>query len=91
MSDNTYTTRELEAHFGDVKESLTRIEQQVIKTNGRVSSLENWRWFVTGGLAVISILVIPMVIYIFTSANKIQEKVLTGINQALSTYEIEVK
>jgi hypothetical protein len=30
---------------------------QVKKTNGRVSKLENWRWAVVGGLAVLTTLV----------------------------------
>ena len=32
----------------NVLATLERIEQQVIKTNGRVTSLEGWRWKVIG-------------------------------------------
>ena len=37
----------------EVKASLTRVFDQVVKTNGRVSALEKWRWTITGALMVI--------------------------------------
>lgn len=36
------------------------IKKQVEKTNGRVSSLENWKAFTIGGMAIITGLVLPM-------------------------------
>lgn len=59
-----YSNRELDNHFGDIKTALERIEAQVIKTNGRVNSLENWRWLITGGLIVVTVLVIPVLLNI---------------------------
>lgn len=41
-------------------ERQSEIKIQVERTNGRVSSLENWKSFTVGGLAIISGLVIPM-------------------------------
>lgn len=41
----------------DIGDMLKEIKTQVIKTNGRVRSLEVWRGFITGGLAIIGILV----------------------------------
>lgn len=57
----------LETHHLEVKDTLERIEEQTKKTNGRVSRLENWRSYITGGLAVVGI-VIALVIYIFNSS-----------------------
>ncbi len=62
-----YTNREINEFFRDVKESLVRIESGVIKTNGRVNKLENWRYLISGGMIVITLFVIPMVVYIFTN------------------------
>jgi hypothetical protein len=66
----------MESNKGILIEHLERIEAQTIKTNGRVSELEvsvgslnNWRYFITGGLAVITAMVIPLIIYIFVSAS----------------------
>jgi hypothetical protein len=39
---------ESKIHLGEVIRTLERIEKQVTLTNGRVSSLEKWRWIVTG-------------------------------------------
>ena len=50
-----------------VSEVLHRIEIQTIATNGRVRKLEAWRSFITGGLAILSLLVIPMIIMVFSS------------------------
>lgn len=45
--------------MGEVIRTLERIETQVIKTNGRVSSLEKWRWVTTGALIAIGALSAP--------------------------------
>ena len=53
---NTYSDRELEGHFSDVKEALEKqnvtlaqILAQATKTNGRVSRLEDWRTAIAWG------------------------------------------
>ena len=40
---NDYSNREIETMFQDIKDTLVRIENQVIKTNGRVTTLELWK------------------------------------------------
>jgi hypothetical protein len=40
----------------DVKE----IKEQTLRTNGRVGKLEIWRGIITGGLIVISAVVVPL-------------------------------
>jgi hypothetical protein len=68
-----YTNRELGILLTDIKAHLVNfsnvnktehenIEKHVIKTNGRVKSLELWRSFMLGGMGVI-IFVIPFVVY----------------------------
>ena len=58
--DSAYTKRELDEKFGEIKTQLNRIEAQTMKTNGSVSSLKVWRGYVTGGLAILTIVVLPM-------------------------------
>jgi hypothetical protein len=41
--------------------SLGRIETQTIKTNGRVSKLEQWKNYVLGGIAVLTFLVTTLI------------------------------
>jgi len=40
------------------------ILDQVIKTNSRVDKLEVWRGFITGGLLIISIFIVPILLYL---------------------------
>lgn len=40
--------------------TLSEIKTQVTKTNGRVSNLENWKWALIGGWAVLTVIVIPI-------------------------------
>ena len=54
-------------NFGDIKEILKDLTVEVRKTNGRVKALENYRWFLMGGIAVISVLLIPIVIKLATT------------------------
>lgn len=60
MNDN-YSKRELDYHFNEIKGTLNDIKQQVVKTNGRVNSLEKWRYIVTGGIVVLAAISAPNV------------------------------
>lgn len=58
MSDRPYADEgEVIATFSAIREQLNRIEQQVMKTNGRVRYLELWKAFVNGAIAVLTMLV----------------------------------
>ena len=59
-------TGELKQTLYDIKEDVGEIKAQVKLTNGRVSSLENEKFFIRGGLAVLTILVVPIVLYAAT-------------------------
>ena len=62
------TPRELHHLIKDISTDVKEVVVQVRATNGRVSRLENWQAFMKGGLAVLSILVVPIVIYVITHA-----------------------
>lgn len=61
-TDIGYLKEELIEFKNFSKEQLGSIIQRVDKTNGRVQELERWRWFLAGGMAVISLTVLPIVI-----------------------------
>ena len=69
MDTLPYTKREMDEKFIDIqvgfieiKETLSDIKTQTQKTNGRVSALENWRWFMGGIACVITGLLVPILI-----------------------------
>jgi hypothetical protein len=47
---------------------LDAIHNEAVKTNRRVSKLEKWQSFIGGGLAVLTILVVPLLIYVVAFA-----------------------
>ena len=58
----------IDDYRGDIKERLTRIEtilnrelpdikEQLKLSNGRMRSLENWRSYMVGGMAIISFII----------------------------------
>lgn len=85
MQEAPYSNRELEAMFkvitdkmseqhDDSVDYLKRIEAQTVKTNGRVTSLENKeiaaRTKTNTGLGLIILIIIPLVVYIFITATQ---------------------
>lgn len=59
------TISSLDGKLETLIENQRLIKDQVIKTNGRVSSLENWKAFILGGLAILAIILVPMFIVWF--------------------------
>ena len=57
------TNKELNNDIKHIIQTVTRIEAQVIKTNGRVSVLERWRSYLLGAFASIA-LSIPTIFYL---------------------------
>ena len=53
--ESSFSKREQEHYFLEMKNTLLRIETQVIKTNGRVTVLEFWK---EGIMAKISVLLV---------------------------------
>lgn len=90
-----YTKRELDSHFTEIKDSLYRIEQQTIKTNGRVNKLESWRSLLVGAWFVAYCMVIPLSIYIYLdNMNYLKEIIqqnsgaIVNINSTLNSLNI---
>jgi hypothetical protein len=50
---SNYTTETLTEIVNEIRKDVKEIVIQTQRTNGRVNSLEIWRGFVTGGMAVI--------------------------------------
>ncbi len=87
MTEENYTIKEMISEFrDDVTRSLTRIETQTIKTNGRVTSLEKTRTQVWTSITILLFLGSTI---IYLSIRAIDTKIKDGISQALSTYEVE--
>lgn len=55
MSDRDPTNGELAIMIAGMNTTLERVEQQAIKTNGRISKLELWRAMFIGGFIVTDI------------------------------------
>lgn len=72
--------------FNDVKLSLDRIETQTTRTNGRVSRLEGWREWITGGIAAFSIILIPLFAWMVYKTASMEIVVQTAVAQALLPY-----
>lgn len=62
MDHQPYSNREIDEFLHDLRGSLQRIENQTTLTNGRVRRLESWRWFMAGGLAILTVLGVPVLL-----------------------------
>ena len=94
MSNEPFSNREIKEMFSDMCSKLDRIEAQTNRTNGRVSSLEIWRGGMVGGMAVLSVIVVPLLgwaLYTLSSFDgKVEASTQSALLKALSNYEIKV-
>ena len=56
------TNQTLRHILNDIKTELKELKEIGIKTNGRLTKLELWRSYLSGGMAVVILLLIPIVI-----------------------------
>ena len=84
--DEPYKNREIQEMFNDVKQSLDRIETQTTRTNGRVSKLEGWRSWMTGGMAAFALLLIPTFAWMIIQIVELPQTVQTAVANALQPY-----
>ena len=79
MAEKNYTKREIDSMISnmqkddngfkeDVRKSLTNIEVQTTKTNGRVGRLEKWQSYVVGFCACLSLVFISVLIPVISIA-----------------------
>lgn len=83
-----FTNREINEMFKDVRESLTRIEEQTTRHNGRMTRMEEWKAFMSGGMAVLTLIVMPILGWALYVLVNIDDKVDSSIKDALSVYDI---
>jgi len=62
--DDYMNVRELTGQFDGIHGTLREIHTQVKSTNSRVGRLESWRDRIIGGLTVVTILIVPVLIYV---------------------------
>lgn len=87
--DTPYSPREIREKWSDIANSLSRIEVQTTTTNGRVSKLEKWQSFISGGMTVIVIIVVPLLGWALYVLANIQGQVHNAVDEALSAYDIK--
>jgi len=90
-----YSNRELDRMFKEIQDTLQRIETQTSRTNGRVTRLEMWRQYILGALAIISMVVIPIVLYlanqIIDVKTSISTQVADAVKSELNKYEVTIE
>lgn len=74
--------------FGDIKSSIDGLTTEVKKTNGSVRGLQIWKAYITGGLAVLTAVVVPVLAWALFVLSSIDTHVSRAVSDALSVYEI---
>lgn len=88
VEDTPYSNREIREKWIVITNTLSRIELQTTTTNGRVSKLENWKYYISGGMTVIVVIVVPLLGWALYVLVNIQGQVHEAVNDALSAYSI---
>ena len=101
--EKDYSNREIDLKFQGIHDKLDdilcEIKEDVLQrkiANGRVSNLEKWQNRIVGGMVIFSLLVFPLVIYIFQNnvsqlkeqQNNQEKYIKQAITEILSTYDL---
>lgn len=82
MNPDTYTVKEMIDEFRrDVSQRFDKVDIAQAHTNGDVGRLKLRSAFLTGGLSVIAILVIPLIVYIWNQTQSSQLRLQSLTNQ----------
>lgn len=89
MSENeTFSIKEMIKELRiENNKRFDKVDSAQAHTNGDVTTLKIWRGYITGGLAVITILVIPVLIYVIKQNFDTRSQLQT-ISDQQQTYEI---
>lgn len=74
MQEEQFSNREIREMFKDIQLNLTRIENQTLRTNGRVSSLEVWKGYTAGAVAVIILIGLPILGWVLLEVINLLQK-----------------
>lgn len=86
--EEPYKNREIREMVDDVRNSLTRIELQTSRTNGRVTNLEKWQYIFMGAISILTVIVIPLLGWALFVLSDINNVVHRSVNEALQAYDI---
>lgn len=83
MQEAPYSNREIDRMMNEINnrfdtqdKTLEKILVQTYKTNGRVTRLEGWKNWGAGAIAILVIIVIPLIVFVFqTSIHQLQTEV----------------
>lgn len=96
MSNEQYRNREIDQMFKDMGDKLDLILQHIAKTDNRVdkleersNSFENWKWFLSGGLLIMSMFVIPLVVFVWSQNTS--ESIQKSVDSAFEKVKLESK
>lgn len=92
MAEAQYSNREIREFFSDIKDTLSRIENQTTRTNGRVTKLEMRNSYIAGAIAVISIIALPLFSYMFFQLQDAQASIVQlQVTEGISTSKVSDK
>lgn len=87
MSEDNYSIKEMIADFREENNRrFDEVDAAQAHTNGDVSNLKIWRGYLTGATAVIVVLVIPLIVYVWNqSQDKVTAQTLSAYSQLYGT------
>lgn len=88
LSNQPYTNREIREKWHDIATDLQEIKMQTTRTNGRVTTLEQWKYIGMGATSVLSFLVVPILVWALSILVGMDARIQQSVDRALSAYEI---
>lgn len=83
----SYSIKEMISEFRhDVNARFDDVDNAQAHTNGDVSNLKVWRGYITGGLAVVTLILVPLLVYVLKQSIDARAQLQT-LNNHSQSYE----
>ena len=78
---HTAIQQSIQAFHDKTEGTLKTILEQTTKTNGRVNKLEGWKMYLSGGIALFCLIILPVIFFVIKDSTQTRDLIIKHVAQ----------